>query len=547
MRTRNAKTVIGSGMVTLSLVGIGAFALTSVAGPRVAVAIPSSSALVSFASASEGTPSADGGGRRIEPLKADESNKIKTTDGSAKSDVKSEIKTDAKEGSDASSTASADVPTYSYDVAVVNTFAGKKDDFAFAVDTATVNKQDGKQLIASNGKPVMDGKVFSKIDYWGNGVYSVTAKDGGTSAQGLVRIDGEVLIPCEAAIIKVATTYPEDARFLEVVYVTDKTENKSEAYVYGHDDVFSRGPSQGDTLYKGYSKVFDLQVGEFVEGVKITVPETDAVMDMGVSFAVTQGDTTTLYDESGKVLWQKDDGIANVYSRGIVWVKDNKSQIIDASGKERFITNESLTLVRSIPGWAGDDYAMVHVKEGSETKYRVIDFDGNAVFDKAFARVDYRNGLFQVKESSSSENYELLYKDGTVVADKVGSDLGAVCPGYNSVSLPSSKRAIYQGVKKLTGGEGYVDFTEKLVSIKDNKCLVLNDGEYNLEADGLAAIGMGLVKGRQSNSKKYGVYDAFTGRRLIEDENELVESAGGLIFTFNDGTWTVYKPELKQK
>lgn len=76
---------------------------------------------------------------------------------------------------------------------------------------------------------------------------------------------------------------------------------------------------------------------------------------------------------------------------------------------------------------------------------------------------------------------------------------------------------------------------------------MLNTGEYSLEADSLADVGMGLVKGRKGNSMEYGVYDVFTGKTLIEDENELVESAGGLIFTYSDGTWTVYKPELKQE
>lgn len=448
-----------------------------------------------------------------------------------------------------STASSGEVASYAYTVSEEGSFKGDKDDIRFDDNAALVKKDDAYQLLAGDGEPVMNGKLFSKVIYWGNGVYEVRAKDGDVHGVGLVRIDGTVLMPCEAAVINTQETNRQDARFVRVAYATGQTTSKDSALLStGKDNVY--WGTGGDVLYEGYARVFDLKAGSFVDGVKIEDPKA-SFADMGSSFAVGQDGGTVLYDELGKELWKQSGDIARLYPRFILWSKDGKYQIVDATGKGRYTSEDSVQEIEMSAAWSGGDYVVQRVKEaGSDSsRSQIIDFDGKPICSKTFYHVaKYTNGLFLVKENEDDEQYKLIDTTGAVVLDNVGASLERVMMGYNCINEKDGNYVLLKGDKKLAEDKSGSDL-KMLVSVKDDMCLVVNEGTYSMPLDKLQIepLDLGLATGRQGDSMRYGLYDTFTGKQIIKDDYDLIRRAGGKIFAYHDGTWTVFGAKLSQQ
>ena len=440
-------------------------------------------------------------------------------------------------------------PSYEYAVSEMGSFKGNKDDITFSNDAATIKKGDAYQLLGQDGKPLMDGQTFESITYWGNGVYEVCTKKGDVKGTGLVRIDGTVLVPCEAACIASSPQDKHDARFVEVAYAEDRTSNKDEAFVSASSSSVHIGTG-ADTYYKGSARVLDLKTGKFVEGVKITAGRTDAFADLGSSFAIEQDDSTVLYDETGKELWKQSGDSTDLYSRCILWSKDGKYQVIDAAGKSRYTSEERVNDIITSPSWSGGDYLAKRADAGGKSAgYQVVDFDGKPVFDRTLSYVaKYYNGMFIAKRGEDDKDYVAVNLKGDIVMHDAGAILEGILNGYNKVTKSDNKDVLLKGDKTIAEGKSGDDL-ELLVSVKDNKGLVLNDGTYSMSLDELEleALDLGLATGRQSNSMLYGLYDMFTGKQVIKDEYDIIRRAGGRIYAFHDGTWTVFGAKLSQK
>ena len=104
----------------------------------------------------------------------------------------------------------------------------------------------------ADGKSVDDRELVN-MDYLGWGLYSVTLKsEESINSTGLVSIDGEVIIPFEAAIIEFpAKTRPDvQPRYVLVFTGTEPTDNESEALFFATDRMFAIMAQEGDTYYK---------------------------------------------------------------------------------------------------------------------------------------------------------------------------------------------------------------------------------------------------------------------------------------------------------
>ena len=456
----------------------------------------------------------------------------------------------AAKGSDASdkemtaktaSSSSIVVPDYQYKLTKVGTYKGDKSSLIDKDGGMLVRNGDGYQIVGTDGKLVLDGKSFAECVYWGHGVYRVKSMDEDVNSNGLVTSDGKELLPCEAGMIKSLSDSTEEARFVEVVYSTGETESEDEAFFYTHEGfAVVMGPVEGDKLYTGYARIFDLQKGAFIDGVQLDEPAT--TVQMGDSFVLSRGGKATMYDSDGNTVWSKDDGV-DVHSRCVVWYAGGKRQVFDSTGKGRYVTSENLDVMNQKSAWWSGDY----LKEKNGNVEKAIDFDGKPVLKESFYYLlEYINGLFRVQPRKDDENRQLIALDGTVVLDPAGNAVEPIVPGYNTYWVDAQDTGIIKGADIIWKGPQDTK-SQKLIAEKNGKYLTLNDEEYSLALDTAEGLKPGLVKGRDADSVAYGVYDLFTGKQLLKEEYDDIKFGADCVWAYANGSWTIYKAELQEK
>ena len=437
------------------------------------------------------------------------------------------------------------VPDYQYKLTKVGTYKGDKSSLKFDDGSVVVESGDGYQIIGTDGQPILKGKVFSSYGYMGNGIYWVAVDNGEMNNTGLVSTDDEEILPCEVALIHWNTNRAEDARFLEIIYVTEETEDEDQAILFvskGEKNLMYYAPKYGDTLYKGYARIFDLKTGEFVEDIQIDDAEaTYNIEDYGQSFAIKQNNVTTLYDGQGKTLWSKE-GSVSMYARYLVWGKSGKEQGIDPAGEGRYATSESLSSINPSTQWWSGDY----LTEKSSSGYTVIDFDGKQILKGSYYNVtDYGNGLFKVREEDGGD-YEIVALDGTKVLKAESLSFNCISPGYNTYYVDGDNVGIIKGADIIWKGESSSG-KDCLIAEKNGKLLTLNDEKFSLAIDSVNGLDAGLARGRDEDSVAYGLYDLFTGKQLLTDDYDDIRVGADCIWAYANGSWSIYEYELQEK
>ena len=438
------------------------------------------------------------------------------------------------------------VPNYQYKLTETGEYKGDKSALRFYDGYVVIETEGGYQIIGTDGELVLDGKVFTEFEYLSHGVYEVQAPVDGVNKMGLVRADGTELLPCEAAMFDHLTNDSKDSRFIEVVYSEGETENKDAAFCCAHEGAMSLAtstPGYGDTLYKGYARIFDLKKGSFVEGIEIRDAHVAAsAHDLGDAFTLRWDNATKMYNADGKVIWSKD-GSVSVYPRFVTWSDGGKTQVFDASGKGRYTSTETLDNFMYSYGWWSDDY----LAERSNALYKIMDFDGKQVLPKLYSNIAaYDNGLFVLKEKENDEAYKVLGADGTVVTENGSSSIFGLLPNYTVVSKKDNSYGVAKGTKLIWEGDLHLIGIDYLAVEKGGKVLTLNDEKFSLELEPKDGLFPALISGRSEDNATYGVYDLFTGKQLLKDEYEVVESGDDCVWTYANDTWTIYSVELEE-
>ena len=438
------------------------------------------------------------------------------------------------------------VPNYQYKLTKAGEYKGDKPALKFDDGSVVVEADGGYQIVGTDGKLVLDGKVFAECEYLSHGVYEVKAPGEDVNKMGLVKADGTELLPCEAAMFESLENHSKDSRFIEVVYSEGETEDKDAAFFYMHEGkryLATSTPSYGDTLYKGYARVFDFKKGSFVKDVELhEAREADNAYDMGDIFTVKTADVTKMYDADGKQIWSKESSV-NVYPRFVTWYENGKYQVFDTSGKGRYTTEERLDNFIKSYGWWSDDY----LSEYSNSSYKVIDFDGKQVLPGSYSYISvYDNGLFVLEEKEGDEAYKVMSVDGTVVAEDCSSDIFGYLPNYTRVSKKDNTIAVAKGTKIIAEGNMRSLSYDYLTFGKGNKILTLNDEKFSLEIEPEKGLRPALISGRNKDSASYGVYDLFTGKQLLKDEYDEVKYGDDCVWAYANGTWTIYSVELEE-
>lgn len=370
------------------------------------------------------------------------------------------------------------------------------------------------------------------FEYLGQGLYTIV-KSEDVNSTGLINAEGEELIPCEAAIID--WLYDEkDGRFLEVIYAENETDNKDECFLFATDRIFHLGKvAEGDTMYTGYSKVFDIEGKSFAENIINRNNAYGALMPVGNMVYWNDGsDMYRFYSADGELILETDN---------YVFTSEKLAQY-QSEKYEEHVLNENGDIIFTLEdGYIGLIYGKggyFYVEDESYENMSFYNSRGELLFTRssASAIMEYED-LFIITVDGKQGLIDA--KGNTVIDCKYESvsyiDLGIfVAENENGYSVYDKNGLICKDLDEKSYDSIYTDQSGK-------KLLVLNEGEFSYDLQGSdLALADGLIYDTDKEGMK-SLVDLFTGKTLLEFEYERIYKYGEYIYAYKDKQWTVYE------
>ena len=362
------------------------------------------------------------------------------------------------------------------------------------------------------------------------GYYVVDGGGSEVNRVGLFDEQGAQLIPFEAAIIRRLGDHSgEDAgRYLAVYYATEKTEDRNKALLYLSDGSWIGGniPREGDTMYEGYIRFYDLELRRFVPELQATGP----VSACGDLLALNKD----IYDAEGRQVAEK-----RAAGNGYLIRNTSPKEVYDASLTLRFTSELQLSVFPSTSGYL--------LQYAADQGYQILDIDGKPVVQDWFKSVyDEKYGLICAQRADGA--YVLETTDGRVLAE---SDRRITClaAGYyytedgDSFTMVGADGPIASGLRRPRSNLQAFDKETG----KDAHTLVLGTGELSLPFGGGVNLGIGMVRAYSPEDNSQGAFDLFTGEQLLPFGYDEVSASGGLVYADAEGVRHVFRPRYQYR
>lgn len=406
--------------------------------------------------------------------------------------------------------------------------------------------EDGNTLylpVDHMGKQIAEGR-YGYFEEFLPGLFLVSSLEDTVNNTGLMTEDGEMLIPCEAAIINKFTIENSDetsTRFIRVIYATEETTNEDEAFFYATNALFSLHPEEGDKLYKGYAKIYDLENKCFVPDLTITNPARYATkVSSAMIFVETVDDEKIIYSADGKELFKTSDYTTIDLGDGF-YVLDYK-QVFDTEGQLLFQA-EGYDNLQIIKGSA----RFLFCTNYDTTILTVYDFYGNELFivDGLSSVSAEAGGFFACSEDDKAllynENGELVFSmDNCYIPSYEGHGIWQITPDNSDVN---SSYYLTNGTT-LTGSERYAhNFVNELDEDGFFSFFPWNKPteKVSVEASYTSTLTDGLVC---ANGDTRSLVDCFSGETLMTADNfEFANSK--YVYAKIDGVYHVYEIVLE--
>lgn len=400
--------------------------------------------------------------------------------------------------------------------------------------------KDGVEFLTATdhmGNPISEQR-YGNVSVVLPGVYAVSALSEDINCTGILLESGEELLPCEAAIInpiyESCNSDLKSERYVFVIYATEPTTNKDEAFFYATDAMISITPEEGDSLYKGYGMVFDLAEKRFVPDLKITNSSISSVKTGGNLISYTHEDySRSIYNADGKLVCE-----GSSVEVGNDFVLVDYKTIQDAEGNVLYESDIGLNILKGSGNY-------LNASDYSKDTVRLIDRFGGLLFevDDSYSIFEEAGGCFPARKDDSgclldAAGQELLRVDDCYSPDYAGYGIWEFTPNESSAS------SIYYlaNGKSVTAAQRYANHLLNEVKNETSGVSTFrfwNDPETDVDfkCSYASSLGEGLL---YVHDKPCSLVDSFSGETLLTAEGfELVEDK--YVFAKNGTEYTVYE------
>ena len=390
--------------------------------------------------------------------------------------------------------------------------------------------EDSIQCCDYTGKPLLDGKVvyvdeLKDTDYY---VY-YTEPEGDISYCGIMDAEGNVILGTDE---KVGTFDAVNERFVKAYLPEAVTTDKDKAIYYSTDRQFSIDVGDGDVMYSGTVKLYDLQERKFIENTAQKFDPDYGVGNEIITFSDENRNTVAvtvddkLIDmEDGKTI---EGDLITYYSSSVTNIYDKDM-------------NKLLTTACTISEIDGthDFYSIYDPDTGMRG---VMHKSGTIVIEPKYKSLSYlSDGIFKYSYDDFNKQ-GMVYVDGTELTKDDYKDINPIdMPGFfkaraqdDTYELLDSQGSVcvqgfdylYDNGCYIQDSEGYAYFVGEK---KDTSLKIKSSGTY---------LGNHLLL---VNNDKV-IYDLVTGEKVMEGFEKAFQ-AYGYIYVLKDNKVTIYSAE----
>ncbi len=403
-----------------------------------------------------------------------------------------------------------------------------------------VETEDGKKEILDPFGENKIGRSFDDVEAFGNGNECFIATDLSRlpNALSLVKADGTLLIEDAAIIDMLSFSLYSGGRFVSVSYAVKETDNEEDCFLLSYADRASIEvefePGEGDTMYTGYTRVFDLLEGQFIDNVRVN-QAGDRVEQVGDNLLVNYHDYETedeLFSPGGELV-------------GTVKGSDkNRDFFVSRTEDKTYL-----------------------VKDCNLNELAVLDFSPYRIYGNAEAFAEKTDEGYHVVDSAGAEICDILFRyipneaEGFLIGeDDEGNCAVITLEGETLISFEDSVKSVHErpmGYFEIRyRDESYAvllpdgtivplesNLTMDLLSYMNqddvHEIYIMNEKNYRETKGLIFSVGLLMFSVRNQDGN-YALYNAWDGSQLIEPKYENYHYSNGYIYAENGEFYDLY-------
>lgn len=373
----------------------------------------------------------------------------------------------------------------------------------------------------------------------GKAVFEVRMPGDNVKSLGLYSEDGEELIPCNAAIMK---QMEGSSRFIEVIYTTNKTTDEDKAIMYTTDSTFSLSPEEGDVMYEGYVRFFDLK-----EKRMVPIPDVTSNAELhnyracgnSLIYDNSRNDEIIIYNANGEEIKKYNNEDMSLQVGNGIYSLDKGSEtytLYDENAKELLQKNQIICC-----DYDNEDY--IGIK--NDGKVSVCDRDGNEIIPEG----DYTDfkGMYGKYIFCMEKDDKNVYikKDGSVIYETKEYD-NKLSKGVFYCKNKDEKYDVVDESGLLTVVKDSPNLAFSKKEDGETKYFVYNKKEYS-SFSGIDPSTSGvLLYTQDEESGLFNLYEVEDGKRLLDGYNKFAQ-IDNYIYAYKDSKWEIYKVSIPEK
>ena len=410
---------------------------------------------------------------------------------------------------------------------------------AYADFICTANEDGSFTMCDSEGNEI-ENCTFTSIDEPYEG-YVIVYNEGELIPKSqLMTINGDIIIPFSEICIEFL-----NERYLKIVVPEEITDNPAEAIMRITDSMLSLSIQEGDVLYKGYVKVFDLKTMEYVNTIELHSNESSVAACGDTLYVKDDHEYNMILDSDGNIItenFKSCEIIGEMYSITF----DYENYALYDSNMNKYYAFSAQNSVYKLDN-AKFLFETIDLLEDYSSVRGVIDLNGTVLIEPQFNYIyDYNDGLIMVNiQKDGISLYGLCDMSGNMVVpfeyDYITYENGF----YKCRRISDGGYVIVNADgKKITESPEAIDYFAYTESKGLFYVLVLNTGEYQMEFEKCPQEiqhAFGFMKAYDRISNSYALFEYVNGTQLTDYAYSDFKYHNGCIYALKDGTYTIYQ------